>query len=63
MSPTQRKRVIDAIPSNWLDPLLTGPTAVVGKPPYNCEHVEAILNAVRARVTAALPKPPRRAKR
>jgi hypothetical protein len=39
-----------AIPTGWLDPLLTGPNAVLGQPPYNCHDVERLLNAIRARI-------------
>jgi len=42
-----------AVPTNWLDSILTGPKAVVGKPPWGCPDVERILWAVRERVTAA----------
>lgn len=40
-----------AIPANWLDPLLTGPNAVIGHPPYNCHDVERLFNALRARMS------------
>jgi len=26
----------EEVPQNWCDPLLTGPAAVIGKPPYDC---------------------------
>jgi hypothetical protein len=42
--------VSDAFPSSWLDPLLTGPEAVVGKPPYSCRDIEALMEAVEDRV-------------
>lgn len=41
---------INAIPTSWLDPLLTGPHAVLGQPPYNCHDVERLLNALRDRM-------------
>jgi hypothetical protein len=41
-------------PTNWLDPLLTGPTAVIGKPPYGCPDIERLLNALKARILDAL---------
>ena len=41
-----------SIPSNWTDPLLTGPKAVIGKPPYTCQDIERLLNAIRPRVDA-----------
>lgn len=46
------QQVLDAIPTNWLDPLLTGDDKVIHKSP--CPEVEALLKAVRARI-AALP--------
>jgi hypothetical protein len=39
----------DPIPMTWLDPLLTGPDAVIGKPPYGCPDIERLLNALRQR--------------
>ena len=44
------KEAVDAVPSNWCDPLLTGPKAVIGKPPYDCRDIERLLNAIRIRV-------------
>lgn len=41
------------IPRTWLDPLLTGPKAVIGDPPYNCKDIERLLAALRARVARA----------
>lgn len=41
--------LLDAIPSNWCDPLLTGPGKVVGDNP-DCPAIEALLNAVRKRL-------------
>jgi hypothetical protein len=38
------------IPHNWLDPLLTGKTSVIGKPPYSCDDIEKLLNAIRKRL-------------
>lgn len=43
------EKVVESIPTNWLDPLLTGPKAVIGPPPYNCRDIENLLQAVRAR--------------
>jgi hypothetical protein len=50
-----RKAVLDCIPSNWLDPLLTGPSAVIHK--FSCPEIEALLNGVKARISAALATP------
>lgn len=52
-----RERVLDAIPGNWLDPLLTGPDAVIPKEFGHPQVIEALLNAVRARVETALAAP------
>jgi hypothetical protein len=40
----------EKVPTSWLDPLLTGPTAVIGEPPYNCQDIEKLLRAVAARI-------------
>lgn len=37
----------EAVPTNWLDPLLTGPSKVIGDPPYNGKDIEALLDAIR----------------
>lgn len=46
----QLKKVLSAVPNNWLDPLLTGPHAVIGEPPYGDPDIERLMNAVRERV-------------
>lgn len=38
------------VPCNWLDPLLTGPHAVIGQPPYDRRDIEILLRAVAARI-------------
>ena len=48
--------VREVIPTNWLDPLLTGPNAVIGEPPYGCQDIERLLRALSDKLTAALPK-------
>lgn len=45
-----RARLIAAIPTSWLDPLMTGPTAVIGPPPYGCDDIETLLTAIRCRL-------------
>lgn len=40
---------LPTIPTNWLDPLLTGPDAVIGNPPYNCRDIERLLRAIHLR--------------
>jgi hypothetical protein len=47
------RAVEDEVPHTWLDPLLTGPSAVIGNPPYTCEDIERLLNAVKERVRQA----------
>jgi len=42
-------RVLDCIPSNWCDPLLTGPRGIAV--PAGCPDIERLLNAIRAKVT------------
>lgn len=49
-----RKALREAVPNSWLDPLLTGPKAVLGKPPYDCRDIERLLNAVRERVASTV---------
>lgn len=46
-----------AFPSNWIDPILTGPESVFGGKPggtWGCPEVERLLHAVKARVRASL---------
>jgi hypothetical protein len=51
-SPPQ-PQIADLIPANWTDPLLTGPTAIIGQPPYDCRDIEQLLIAIRLRIEAA----------
>lgn len=46
--------LLACIPSNWLDPMLTGPQRVIGEPPYDCRDIERVLLAVRYRIEAHL---------
>ena len=45
-----------AVPTNWLDPLLSGPSRVVGDPPYesgqSVQDIERLLRSVQARIRA-----------
>ena len=50
MTDAERARLLALVPTNWVDSLLTGPTAVLGTPPYDCEDVERLLRAVRKRL-------------
>lgn len=52
MKTLERQQVLDAIPANWLDPLLSGDDKVIHKSP--CPEIEALLRAMRARI-AELP--------
>lgn len=42
--------LLDAIPTTWLDSLLTGENAVIGQPPYNCQDIELLLQAIKRRM-------------
>lgn len=46
-----RKQATDKVPSNWLDPLLTGPEGI-GPPPWNCPQIEKLLNGIKSRLLA-----------
>jgi len=44
------------VPTTWLDPLLTGPNAVLGD--FNAPNVEGLLQAIAARIRAlSIPSP------
>jgi hypothetical protein len=43
----------DLVPTNWLDPLLTGKDRVIGEPPYNCQDIENLLRAIKERIAIA----------
>ena len=45
-----RRTAADQVPTSWLDPLLSGPTAVIGQPPYDCRDIERLLRAITARL-------------
>ncbi len=47
----EHQQVLDAIPTNWLDSLLSGPDKVVGDPVTN-RDIEKVLQGVRARIMA-----------
>jgi len=42
--------MIAAIPTSWLDPLLSGKDEVMGPHPWGCPQVERLLNAIKARL-------------
>ena len=57
-SNSYRDSVLNALPTGWLDPLLTGPGAAL--PPMGTigpQHVEALLRGIKARIEA-LPNGP-----
>lgn len=41
---------VAAVPTTWLDDILTGPNAVIREQPWGCPEVERILSAVRKRI-------------
>lgn len=41
--------LLKEIPTNWLDSLLTGPDAVIGKGPWGCPDIERLLAAIKER--------------
>lgn len=55
MKVLDQQEVLKAIPTNWLDSLLTGPSKVLpDSQSYTCPDIERLLLAVRDRI-AALP--------
>lgn len=46
----ERERAVNAVPATWLDNLLSGPSAVLGKPPWGCPNVERLLSAIKERI-------------
>lgn len=47
----EREACAACVPTNWCDSMLTGQDAVIGKV-ADCRPIEAVLNAVRARIIA-----------
>jgi hypothetical protein len=41
------KELIDCIPTNWLDPLLTGKDSLLRNDPWGCKEIEWLLNAIK----------------
>lgn len=50
-----RSDILAAIPDTWLDPLLTGPTAVI-RDPITPKQIEGLLNRIRESVSSVLDK-------
>lgn len=48
------ERCLNEIPTNWCDPLLTGPTAVIKD--QDCRQIEALLRGIQDRLRALLPQ-------
>jgi hypothetical protein len=48
----KRKPLSDLVPTNWLDPLLTGPQGI-GTPPYQGRHIEQLLRGIQDRIRVA----------
>lgn len=46
----EREACAKAVPTSWLDSLLTGPGKVIGSPPYDGKDIERLLDAVRQRI-------------
>lgn len=46
-------RFLALVPHTWLDPLLTGPKAVIGSPPYDCRDIQRLLLAITHRISVA----------
>jgi hypothetical protein len=51
----QLAKVRDAVPTTWLDPILTGPTAVFRADRSAAANVQDVLVAVKARIVALAP--------
>jgi hypothetical protein len=48
----KRKPLSDLVPTNWCDPLLTGPEGI-GKPPYDCRHIFKLMLGIKDRLRRA----------
>lgn len=44
------KDLIDCLPTTWLDPMLSGKDAVMGKNPWGCPDIEKLINAIRKKM-------------
>ncbi len=52
--PISRKaKILQCVPYNWLDGLLTGDKAVIGKPPYTGRDIENVCLGIRQRIEKA----------
>ena len=54
LSSTPARRFSNLVPTSWLDPLLTGPDAVLkGTGPWGCPDIERLLLAIKKRIAEA----------
>lgn len=50
------KECSNQVPTTWLDNLLTGPNAVIGKSPYDCPAIEALCKGIKERILVTYKK-------
>ena len=50
---TEKRRMSELVPTNWLDPLLTGPEAVIRGHHFDCQDIERLLRALKKRIEEA----------
>ncbi len=50
------RKLLNSMPTTWLDPLLTGKDAVINKPPYDCQDIERLLLAIKGRMEMIINK-------
>ena len=55
------KNIIDVIPTNWCDSLLTDEKGI-GRPPYDCQDIERLLNGIRERIKLVASQEPQSVK-
>lgn len=49
----RKQKMADLVPTNWLDPLLTGPGKVIKDGyTFDCKDIERLLLAIQARIAA-----------
>jgi len=53
----ERVACLACVPTSWLDPLLSGPKAVVTTGQIRPTHIEALLNGIRDRIAARAARP------
>lgn len=51
------KEAAACVPTNWLDSLLTGPTAVLKGKEFDCREIEALLLGIQKRIFALASAP------